>query len=330
MTAAGHVPVMRAELVEALNPRDGGIYLDGTFGAGGHTKAILDAADCKVLALDRDPQAVRRGRDLLRDFPRRLILVEGPFSDLETIARRSGFEKLDGVALDLGLSSLQLADARRGFSFAADGPLDMRIGGQSKTAADWINTLSEKTLARVLAVYGEERAAKKIARAIAAARRRAPLRRTAQLAELIMRVRPPGPRRAKIHPATKSFQALRILTNDELRELAAALTAAERLLAEGGRLVVISFHSLEDRIVKTFLRLRQGPPPLSFQNALRRVRRPGKAETAANPRARSARMRVAIRTGAPAHPAPGALALPPDPLHPVRNPAVVTSGFQAS
>lgn len=310
-----HIPVLLLPVIEALEPKDGGIYLDGTFGAGGYTRAILDAADCIVVAIDRDRSAIEAARDEFNADAQRLVLAEGTFGDMETIADRAGYSNVDGIALDLGVSSMQLDTPERGFSFNHDGPLDMRMSPSGPSAADVVNTLSQGDLARVISVYGEERRAKAIARAIVAKRDDAEISRTSELAEIVTGVlgRRPG---QKKHPATRTFQALRIFVNSELDELVAGLMAAERLLREGGRLAVVTFHSLEDRVVKRFFSARANPPsrpsrhlPLgeeephqpSFRLLNRRPTAPDDAETSANPRARSARLRAGERTAAPVH-----------------------------
>ncbi|WP_442756916.1 16S rRNA (cytosine(1402)-N(4))-methyltransferase RsmH [Methylocystis sp. JAN1] len=309
-----HTPVLLHEAVEALRPRDGGRYLDGTFGAGGYTRALLAVADTKVLALDRDPTAIAAGADLVSQARGRLTLVEARFSHLEDVARAQGFAPLDGAVFDIGVSSMQFDRIERGFSFRGDGPLDMRMEGRGVSAADIVNEADEETLADILYFYGEERASRRIARAIVHDRRLAPFVSTKPLAEMIARVAPGRPN--DIHPATKSFQALRIAVNDELGELLDGLAAAERVLAEGGRLVVVTFHSLEDRIVKQFLSERCGrgetgsrrlpgepaPPPMSFICEGRQPIAPSRKETAENPRARSAKLRHATRTAAPSFP----------------------------
>jgi 16S rRNA (cytosine1402-N4)-methyltransferase len=306
-----HVPVLLAEAVAALRPRAGGRYLDATFGAGGYTRAILAADDTKVLALDRDPTAIAAGADLVQASGGRLTLVEARFSELERVAAAQGFSPLDGVVFDIGVSSMQFDEAERGFSFRGDGPLDMRMEGTGSSAADLVNEADEETLADIFYFYGEERAARRIARAIAHDRKLAPFLTTKPLAELIARVAPGRP--GDIHPATKSFQALRIAVNDELGQLLDGLAAAERVLIEGGRLAVVTFHSLEDRIVKQFLAARCGrgetgsrrlpgeaaPPPASFICEGRQPIAPAREEIAANPRARSAKLRHATRTAAP-------------------------------
>jgi 16S rRNA (cytosine1402-N4)-methyltransferase len=310
-----HVPVLLREVVEAVAPRDGGIYVDGTFGAGGYTSALLNAADCKVVAIDRDPQAISAGRYLEERFGGRLMLIEGRFGELLHHLSLRGITAVDGVVLDVGVSSMQLGTPERGFSFALDGPLDMRMDGMNgaESAADVVNTFPEQALARIIAVYGEENRARPIARAIVAARKLAPITRTLELSEVVMRAAGAGARRQAIHPATRTFQALRIHVNDELMELARVLHAAEHLLRAGGHLAVVSFHSLEDRIVKRFFALRGGRAPgvsrhlpqnaaplPSFEVVSRTPRRPSQKEIEHNPRARSARLRAGRRTSAPA------------------------------
>lgn len=307
---ARHLPVMLAEAMGHLGASAGGRFIDGTFGAGGYTRALLSAG-ADVLAIDRDPAAIAAGRDLEEQSAGRLKLVEGRFSDLEAIAAACGFTPADGVVLDVGVSSMQLDDPARGFSFRQDGPLDMRMGGHGADAAALVNRAGVKELAAIIGVYGEERKAGRIARAIERARREAPITSTARLAEIVAAAAggPPG----RIHPATRTFQALRIFINRELEELAQGLAAAESVLREGGRLVVVAFHSLEDRIVKRFLQARARPPqgsrhapqavgvPPSFRLLTRGAVEPSEAEIAVNPRARSARLRAAERTGAAPH-----------------------------
>jgi 16S rRNA (cytosine1402-N4)-methyltransferase len=311
LQSAPHLPVMLAEVLEAIAPKDGEIYLDGTFGAGGYTRALLEAANCRVIAVDRDPSAVARGFAMAAEFGGRLTIVEDRFSNLSGVIDQLGIEELDGVVLDVGVSSMQLDQSDRGFSFRNDGPLDMRMGGDGVSAADLVAELPEKELAAVLRTLGEERRAGAIARAICAERAETPIRTTLQLASIAERVL--GWSNDGIHAATRTFQALRIAVNDELGELGRALFAAESRLKPGGGLAVVSFHSLEDRIVKTFLadRTRTLPggsrhmpqahvPPATFVSLSRGVVRPSDQETATNPRARSARLRAAIRTEAPA------------------------------
>jgi 16S rRNA (cytosine1402-N4)-methyltransferase len=271
---------------------------------------VLDSADCKVVAIDRDPEAIAGGARLVRESGGRLSLVESTFGDLDRVLSGLGIAEVDGIVLDIGVSSMQIDEAERGFSFRQDGPLDMRMGRSGPTAADLIAHLSEQDLAALLRTLGEERRAGAVARAIAAERERAPITTTLHLARVVESVlgRPPN----DIHPATRTFQALRIAVNDELDELARALFAAEKVLAPGGRLVVVSFHSLEDRIVKTFLGdrsrtsfggSRHAPatdvPPPTFTLSQRGITRPQTDEVETNPRARSARLRTAIRTEAP-------------------------------
>jgi 16S rRNA (cytosine1402-N4)-methyltransferase len=309
-----HRPVLLAEAVAALRPRAGGRYLDGTFGGGGHAAALLAASapDGRVLALDRDPAAVARGQALAAASGGRLVVRQANFADLAAVATAEGVAPLDGILLDLGVSSFQLDEAARGFSFQAEGPLDMRLDPTSgRPASALVNELPERELADLIFQYGEERASRRIARAIVQARARAPLRTTGDLARAIAAAvgRPPG----GLHPATRTFQALRIAVNDELGALERALAGALTVLAPGGRLVVISFHSLEDRIVKQFFRREATdclcPPSLPVCQCGHRARlriitkhpiTPGPAEVAANPRSRSAKMRVAELIGSAA------------------------------
>jgi 16S rRNA (cytosine1402-N4)-methyltransferase len=307
---APHVPVLLAEVLAALKPQAGETYLDGTFGAGGYTRGILASADARVIALDRDPNAIREGQAMVAEFAGRLRLVETPFSEMEEAVSGLGIPKLDGIVLDIGVSSMQLDQAERGFSFRFAGPLDMRMAVAGESAADLVNTRSEAELADIFYHYGEERMARVIARAIVHDRKEKRFVTTKDLADLIGRIVRSKP--GEIHPATRSFQALRIAVNDELNELAAALHAAERLLKPGGRLVVVSCHSLEDRIVKVFLAARSGRGGGSRHAPVQGVEQPtfrletrgaitaSDDECRANPRARSAKLRVGLRTDAPA------------------------------
>src|SRR5947208_5735580 len=309
-----HVPVLLDAVLTALAPRDGEAYVDGTLGGGGYSAGLLAAARCRVFGIDRDPEALQRGASLAARHPGRLNLIDGCFGDMERLVRSVSPDPIAGVALDLGVSSQQLDSAERGFSFRLDGPLDMRMGRDGSSAADLVAGLEEGDLAELIRDFGEERYARRVARAIVAARRRAPLRRTSELADV---VRGAIPRREPgLDPATRTFQALRIAVNDELGELDRGLAAAERLLAPGGRLAVVAFHSLEDSRVKSFLRRRSGAmagasrhlPPLpgtprpTFTVLTRRPIRPGPDEIARTPRARSARLRAAERTAAPPWP----------------------------
>lgn len=308
--SGGHVPVLRDEAVAALQPRAGATIIDATFGGGGYARALLDKG-ATVIALDRDPAAIARGQALVAEFPNHLNLIETPFGAMAERVR----DPVDGVVFDLGVSSFQLDEPERGFSFRFDAPLDMRMGATGPTAADAVAGLSEAALADVIYHYGEEPGARRIARTLVAARAEAPIETTARLAELVERALG-GRRGAKIHPATRTFQALRILVNDELGEVARGLAAAETLLRPGGRLVVVSFHSLEDRLVKTFLTARAGgdgggsryrpdAPAVrapSFTLPTRKSVAPSATEAQANPRARSAKLRLAIRTEAAARP----------------------------
>jgi 16S rRNA (cytosine1402-N4)-methyltransferase len=300
-----HVSVLLDEVTAALQPAPGRLIVDGTFGAGGYSRAFLDAG-ATVVAFDRDPAARRFAEGL---DPARFRLIEGRFSRLD---RETGAAAVDGVALDLGVSSMQLDQAERGFSFMRDGPLDMRMGADGQTAADLVNEAEAAELARIFYVYGEERRSRRVAAAIVRRRADQPFSRTLDLAEVIERALG-GRRGAKVHPATRAFQALRIAVNEELSELEAGLAAAERALKVGGRLCVVTFHSLEDRIVKAFLSVRAGrtpagsrhAPPVqagpapSFQLLFNGARSASPDEVKANPRARSAKLRAAERTVAP-------------------------------
>lgn len=316
---ARHLPVLRDEVLAALAPRAGGVYLDATFGAGGYTRAILAIEGTRVLGIDRDPAAIAAGQSLVIEAAGRLTLVEARFSALETIVQAQGLLQVDGIVFDIGVSSMQVDEAARGFSFRKAGPLDMRMASAGPSAADLVNQADESQLADILYYYGEERLARRIAKAIVKARLDAPLTTTLQLAEVIARVVPA--KHGAIHPATRSFQALRIAVNDELSELVNALVAAERVLSEGGRLAVVTFHSLEDRIVKQFFASRSGrgearsralpgeapKPAPSFALLGKQPVVPSEAEIARNPRARSAKLRCATRTDALAQAAEPAL-----------------------
>ena len=305
-----HIPVLGAPALELLKLRDGGVYIDATFGAGGYSRALLGAAEARVIGIDRDQSAIAGGADLVAAANGRLTLVEDRFSNLDAVAHDCGCDAVDGVVLDLGVSSMQLDRPERGFSFRHDGPLDMRMGTDGPSAADVVTRAGERDLANIIFLLGEERHSRGVARAIVKAREQAPILTTARLAEIVASVVRSKPH--EIHPATRTFQALRIFVNDELAELVAALEAAERILKAGGRLVAVSFHSLEDRIVKTFLAARaetragsrhapelKRPAP-TFQILTKRPLVADDAETARNPRARSAKLRAAERTDAPA------------------------------
>ena len=303
---SGHIPVMLAEVVDVLSPKAGETFIDGTFGGGGYTKALLAQAQCQVYGIDRDPQAIVRGHELAIEFGNRLTLVESRFSEMDALGVQA-----DGIALDLGVSSFQLDEAERGFSIREDGPLDMRMSKSGRSAADAVNTLEEADLVDILWHYGEEKKSRTIARAIVAHR---PILRTSELVAIVERAAGAAARRLPIHPATRTFQALRIYVNDELTELEQGLEAAERSLKPEGRLAVVSFHSLEDRIVKRFLVQRSGRTPAGSRHAPEAapgnaatfrllppaLRVPGHEEIQLNPRARSARLRAAERTTAPA------------------------------
>jgi 16S rRNA (cytosine1402-N4)-methyltransferase len=306
----GHVPVLVREVVDALQPAVGERYLDGTFGGGGYTTALLDKADCQVIALDRDPDAIAAGQALAARYPSRLLLVEGRFGDMVELLQAEGVQEVDGVALDLGVSSMQFDRPERGFSFRASGPLDMRMEKRGPSAANIVNESDEAELADIFWRYGEERRSRRVAHSIVEHRKHKRIETTGELAEIVRRAVGVSAK-DESDPATRAFQALRIAVNDELGELERGLAAAEQVLAPGGRLAVVSFHSLEDRAVKEFVRARSGrtpapsrhAPPRKEQRAatLRDLTRrpvvPSDAEVAANPRARSARLRVAEKIG---------------------------------
>ena len=305
---ARHIPVLARPAIDWLAVRPGGLYVDATFGGGGYARAILQTANARVLGIDRDPVAIAQGASLVAAARGRLELVEDQFSDLESII--GGASRIDGIVFDLGVSSMQLDDAARGFSFRHDGPLDMRMSGRGPSAADVIARAGERELAGIIAELGEEKRARAIARAIVRARHKAAIDSTRALAEIVSAVMPARDR--AIHPATRTFQALRIFVNGELSELARGLAAAERALKASGRLVVIAFHSLEDRIVKNFLTSHSRGPaasrhrpeaaaaPPTFRVLTKRPETPDESELATNPRARSAKLRAAERTETPA------------------------------
>jgi 16S rRNA (cytosine1402-N4)-methyltransferase len=318
MPDSRHIPVLGAEAVEMLSPRAGGIYVDATFGAGGYSRAILATEGTQVIAIDRDQTAIAGGFDLVDASDGRLTLVEDRFSHLADVCAAQGAPLVDGVVMDVGVSSMQIDQAERGFSFRFEGPLDMRMSQQGPTAADVVAKASEADLANIIYIFGEERHSRAVARAIVAARKEAAIETTKQLVDIVQKVvwAKPG----EIHPATRTFQALRIFVNEELDELHTALAAAERVLKPGGRLSVVSFHSLEDRIVKNFMversktgggsrhlpEVAQSRPRFSLVN--KRPITAGDDELKANPRARSAKLRGAERTDAPAQdggPLPG-------------------------
>ena len=323
--AQRHFPVMLPEVLDALAPQAGGVYVDGTFGAGGYTRGILKVSGAQVIAIDRDPDAIADGAALVASSAGRLQLVRGTFGEMRNIISDLRIRNVQGVVLDIGVSSMQIDEAVRGFSFMREGPLDMRMGQEGKSAADYVNHLAAEDLAQIIFVFGEEPRSRFIAKAIVTARAEAPLMTTMDLVKAVERAT--GPQRAKdrTHPATRTFQALRIHVNAELDELAQALCAAEEILDEGGRLVVVTFHSLEDRIVKKFFTARagklptgsrhmpdkhQGPAP-SFELLYKGHVEASDVEKLDNPRSRSAKLRAAVRTSAPSFPFDaGAMAVP--------------------
>ncbi|MEH6403054.1 MAG: 16S rRNA (cytosine(1402)-N(4))-methyltransferase RsmH [Sneathiella sp.] len=307
-----HVSVLLNEVLRVLAPGDGELFVDGTFGAGGYSRAILDSADCRVIGIDRDPRAIAFGREMEAEYGGRLTVLEGCYADMDVLLAGIGVTKVDGIALDIGVSSMQIDEADRGFSFNRDGPLDMRMSAEGPTAADVVNTESETELANIIYRLGEERLSRVVAREIVKRRELKLFTSTLELAEAVATVVLPTGK--GIHPATRTFQALRIFVNDELGQLSAGLIASERLLSEGGRLAVVSFHSLEDRRVKSFLTKRSAAranpsrhlppsddgPASSFKLIKRGAIKAGEEEISANVRSRSARLRGAIRTDAPA------------------------------
>ncbi len=318
MRSSPHIPVLLDEVLEALALQDGDVCVDGTFGAGGYSRALLKQADCTVFAIDRDPAAIAAGRALSLG---RLTLLEGCFGDMAALLLEHGVHQVNAIVLDIGVSSMQLDQAERGFSFAKDGPLDMRMGQSGLSAADVVNTYDEGTLADIFFQLGEERQSRRVARAIVAARTEKLFERTAELSTVIRSaIRGGHDGSHALDPATRTFQALRIHVNDELGELRRGLAAAEHLLAPGGRLAVVSFHSLEDRLVKSFLRegsggtpepsrhlpqaTRQDHPP-AFVVSRRKAIKPSESEMDRNPRSRSARLRCALRSDTPARPGAG-------------------------
>ncbi|MDA5195070.1 16S rRNA (cytosine(1402)-N(4))-methyltransferase RsmH [Govanella unica] len=315
LSAPSHISVLLREVLTMMAPRDGATYVDGTFGAGGYSRALLEAADCTVYGIDRDPTVAPHAERLAADFPGRFHLLPGCYGDMAELLAEAEVTGINGVMLDIGVSSMQIDQAERGFSFQSDGPLDMRMGREGPTAADLVNNLEADELADIIFKYGEERHSRRIARALVSIRADRPFTRTRELAEAVSRALPSVKKKpGAIHPATRTFQALRIAVNDELGELERGLQAAEHVLAPDGRLVVVSFHSLEDRIVKTFLRERSGGQAApsrhlpevqdlrapSFEILTRKALEARDDETAVNPRSRSAKLRAARRTDAPA------------------------------
>ena len=321
----GHIPVLLEEVLVALKPTDGERYADGTFGGGGYALRVLEAAECELYGIDRDLNAITRAEAMAETEPRLKPLL-GRFGDLDVLLTEAGIETVHGVMLDIGVSSFQIDEGERGFSFMRDGPLDMRMGQTGPSAQDVVNQMSAGDLTAIIRQRGEERQAKRIASSIVAQRKTTPFKTTLELADCVEQA-VGGRRGKKTHPATLTFQAIRMYVNDELGELARGLAAAERVLAPGGRLVVVTFHSLEDRLVKQFMRARagalgggsrympevqRGPEP-SFELTKRKAIEPSEDEAKTNPRARSARLRIVTRTEAPAwdEPVETAMRLPP-------------------
>ncbi len=313
MNIAPHMPVMLKEVLESLNPEDGKVYVDGTFGAGGYSRAILEAADCTVIGVDRDETARPAAEALVADFPDRFVFMPGCFGDVGALLSQAGYRGVDGFVLDIGVSSMQIDQPERGFSFRFDGPLDMRMGRAmgGPTAADIVNEMEEADLADVIYKYGEERHSRRVAKAIVTRRAEQRFERTSDLAGVV-RSALPFSKKDKIDPATRTFQALRIAVNDELGELERALEASKVILNDRGRLVVVTFHSLEDRIVKTFLRGASGHsaavsryapvaevagPVPAFKLLGRKAVKASDEEIAGNARSRSAKLRAAQRLG---------------------------------
>lgn len=305
-----HIPVMLQEVLDSLSPQDNKIYVDGTFGAGGYSRAILEKANCKLYAIDRDPDAIERAKKFSDDFKGRFTALKGCFGDMEQILKQNNIDSVDGIVLDIGVSSIQIDEGERGFSFNKEAPLDMRMSKEGMSAADVVNSLPEKELADIIYNYGDEKASRRIAKRIVEARAEKNIETTIELANLVHSV-VPKKFGQKIDTATKTFQALRIYVNDELGELERAMQAAENILKDEGRLVIVSFHSLEDSIVKKFFKNRSGKDisvsrhmPISVDDSNREcsfyleksgVVKPSDDEVAKNPRARSAKLRFAIR-----------------------------------
>lgn len=306
MTKQPHIPVLLSEVVAQINPEDGGIYVDATFGAGGYSRAVLDAADCTVYGIDRDPDAIAEGQALAEQYGGRLKLLHGTFGHIRGLLNAEGIESVSGVMMDIGVSSMQIDRAERGFSFQKDGALDMRMSQNGLSAADVVNKYGEKEIADIIYQYGEERFSRRIAAAVVARRRERPFTTTLDLAEVIRSVI--ARKKDDIDPATRTFQALRIYVNDELEQLRSGLSGAEALLKKGGRMAVVSFHSLEDRIVKNFIQEKSGKTanpsrylperqdrPATLIPLTKKPIFPSAEECQRNPRARSARLRSAER-----------------------------------